>query len=48
MIEKLNNFEISLIKKFKSHPLFINLDEIPWNDFLYILIQRRFFLIIYC
>ena len=42
MIDKLNRFEISLIEKFMSHPLFIHLDAIAWNDFLEILIQRRF------
>ncbi|NJP22384.1 MAG: hypothetical protein HC763_29015 [Hydrococcus sp. CRU_1_1] len=42
MIDKLNRFELSLIEKFKSHPLFTNLDAIEWNDFLEILIQRRF------
>jgi hypothetical protein len=42
MIDKLNRFENSLIEKFMSHPLFIHLDAIAWNDFLEILIQRRF------
>jgi len=42
MIDKLNRFEISLIEKFMSHPLFTHLDAIAWNDFLEILIQRRF------
>jgi hypothetical protein len=42
MIEKINSFEISLIEKFKSHPLFIQIDELPWPNFLEILIQRRF------
>lgn len=41
MIEKINSSEILFIENFKSHPLFIHLDEIPWNDFLQILIQRR-------
>ena len=41
-INKLNRFEISLIEKFMSHPLFTHLDAIAWNDFLEILIQRRF------
>jgi hypothetical protein len=41
-IDKLNRFELSLIEKFNSHPLFIHLDAIEWNDFLQILIQRRF------
>ncbi|NES81004.1 MAG: hypothetical protein F6K10_06140 [Moorea sp. SIO2B7] len=42
MIEKLNECEIALINKFKSHPLFVNIDKITWNEFLYILIQRRY------
>ena len=42
MIDKLNRFESSLIEKFMSHPLFTHLDAIAWNDFLEILIQRRF------
>ena len=42
MIEKINSFEISLIEKFRSHPLFIHIDAISWNEFLGILIQRRF------
>lgn len=42
MIEKLNGLEIDLIEKFKSHPLFIHLDQISWHNFLNILIQRRF------
>lgn len=42
MIDKLNRFENSLIEKFMSHPLFIHLDAIAWNDFIEILIQRRF------
>ncbi|MFN6517926.1 MAG: hypothetical protein RMY29_026045 [Nostoc sp. CreGUA01] len=42
MIEKINNFEISLIEKFRAHPLFIQIDAIAWQDLLKILIQRRF------
>ncbi|MBD2677290.1 MULTISPECIES: hypothetical protein [Nostoc] len=42
MIEKINSFEISLIDKFRSHPLFTQIDAIPWQDLLEILIQRRF------
>ena len=42
MIETINSFEISLLKKFRSHPLFIQIDEIPWHGVLEILIQRRF------
>jgi hypothetical protein len=42
MIYKLNTYEISSIEKFRSHPLFIQIDAIAWHDFLEILIQRRF------
>ena len=42
MIETLNDYEISLIMKFKSHPLFKQIDTIAWQDLLAILIQRRF------
>ncbi len=42
MIETLNDFEISLITKFRSHPLFNQIDAIAWQDLLSILIQRRF------
>lgn len=42
MIETLNDYEISLIMKFKSHPLFNQIDTIAWQDLLAILIQRRF------
>jgi len=42
MIEAINSFEISLIEKFRSHPLFIQIDAIAWHDVLEILIQRRF------
>ncbi|MBD2302651.1 hypothetical protein [Nostoc sp. FACHB-190] len=42
MMEKINSFEISLIEEFKSHPLFIQIDTISWQNFLEILIQRRF------
>jgi len=42
MIETLNNFEISLINQFRSHPLFNQIDAIAWQDLLAILIQRRF------
>lgn len=42
MIEKINSFEISLIDKFKLHPLFIQINAISWQNFLEILIQRRF------
>jgi hypothetical protein len=42
MIETLNDYEISLIAKFRSHPLFNQLDTIDWQDLLAVLIQRRF------
>jgi hypothetical protein len=42
MLETINIFEISLIEKFKSHPLFTQIDSIDWPDLLEILIQRRF------
>lgn len=42
MIETLNDYEISLITKFRSHPLFNQIDAIAWQDLLTILIQRRF------
>lgn len=42
MIETLNDFEISLITKFRSHPLFSQIDAIAWQDLLGVLIQRRF------
>ena len=42
MIETINSFETSLIEKFRSHPLFIQIDEIAWHSVLEILIQRRF------
>jgi hypothetical protein len=42
MIETINSLEISLIEKFRSHPLFAQIDEIAWNGVLEILIQRRF------
>ncbi|MBW4691877.1 MAG: hypothetical protein KME27_08915 [Lyngbya sp. HA4199-MV5] len=42
MIETLNDCETSLITKFRSHPLFNQIDAIAWDDLLNILIQRRF------
>lgn len=42
MIETLNNFENSLINQFRVHPLFMQINAIGWQDFLDILIQRRF------
>jgi hypothetical protein len=42
MIETINSFEVSLIEKFSSHPLFTRIDAIAWHEVLEILIQRRF------
>lgn len=42
MIETINSFEILLIEKFRSHPLFIQIEAIAWHEVLEILIQRRF------
>jgi hypothetical protein len=42
LIETFNNFEISLIDKFKLHPLFQQIEAIAWDDLLEILLQRRF------
>lgn len=42
MIEAINRVEVSLIEKFRSHPLFTQIDTIAWHDLLEILIQRRF------
>jgi hypothetical protein len=42
MIETINSFEVSLIEKFRSHPLFTRIDAIAWHEVLEILIQRRF------
>ncbi|MGV0028555.1 hypothetical protein [Phormidesmis priestleyi] len=42
MIETLNDCEIFLIAKFRSHSLFNQIDTIAWQDLLAILIQRRF------
>ena len=42
MIETLNDYEIALITKFRSHPLFDQIDVIAWQNLLTVLIQRRF------
>lgn len=42
MLKTLNDYEIALIEKFKSHPLFTQIEAIVWQDLLTILIQRRF------
>jgi hypothetical protein len=42
-LEQINRAENDLIEQFKLHPIFLAIDTISWNDFLKILIQRRFF-----
>lgn len=42
MLEIINKLEMDLIYKLKSHSLFIQLNALTWQDFLAILIQRRF------
>lgn len=42
MLEKLNNNEYLLIKNFASHKIFENINIMNWQDFLPILIQRRY------
>jgi hypothetical protein len=42
MIEQVNSFEHVLIDQLKSHPVFLRLEQIEWDDLLKILIQRRF------
>ncbi len=42
MIDKLNKKEELLIKQLESHPLFSHLSTMNWENFLDILIQRRF------
>ncbi|MGF1539539.1 MAG: hypothetical protein ACFCU5_03665 [Pleurocapsa sp.] len=42
MLEIINNWETDLITKFKLHPLFTQINTLSWQDFLAILIQRRF------
>ena len=42
MLEKINSLENSLINKLESHTLFTRLDTLSWQEFLAILIQRRF------
>jgi hypothetical protein len=42
MIQALNDYETSLITKFRLHPLFNQIDQTTWQDLLTILIQRRF------
>lgn len=42
IIEQANCTELSLLDDFKSHPLFLQIDQLDWPDLLGILIQRRF------
>jgi hypothetical protein len=42
MLREFNEFELDLIEIFTSHEIFRNIDLINWNDFILILIQRRF------
>ena len=42
MLEKINSLETNLINKLQSHPLFTQLYTLSWQEFLVILIQRRF------
>ena len=42
MLEPINQLETDLISKLRSHPLFSHLDRLSWDEFLNILIQRRF------
>jgi hypothetical protein len=42
MLKQINDLECLLISNFKEHPVFNNINAISWNDFLTILIQRRF------
>jgi hypothetical protein len=42
MIEQVNSYEHVLIDQLKSHPVFLRLEQIEWDDLLTILIQRRF------
>ena len=42
MLEKINNKENNLIYKLQSHALFTKIDTLSWQEFLAVLIQRRF------
>jgi hypothetical protein len=42
MLENINNLETDLIAKLKLHPLFTQINTLSWQNFLAILIQRRF------
>jgi hypothetical protein len=41
-VDTFNHYESSLLEQFRCHPLFDRLDRLSWDDFLSILIQRRF------
>ncbi len=42
MLEPINQLEIDLTNKLRSHQVFTQLADLSWSDFLAILIQRRF------
>jgi hypothetical protein len=42
MIKELNEHECLLIEKFEAHPFFKSLHLLSWENFLNVLIQRRF------
>ena len=42
MFEPINQLEIDLTNKLRSHQVFTQLADLSWSDFLAILIQRRF------
>ena len=42
MFEQFNQFEKDIIRQFSSHPFFAQLESMPWQAFLEVLMQRRF------
>ena len=42
MLEEINSLETNLINQLQSHALFTKIDTLSWQEFLAILIQRRF------
>ena len=42
MLEIINSLETDLIAKLKLHPLFTKINTLSWQEFLAVLIQRRF------
>lgn len=42
MLEQINSLETNLINKLRSHSLFTQIDTLSWQEFLGVLIQRRF------